>query len=428
MATGSSKSAALRFWAMPNAAFATRKVLEREIREFQKSHPHINVELTIHPWFRAWDFLMDAAKGRQWVEAPDVMQIGTTWVSTLAFLGLLSSPEGDERTFGGDSFLRRSWDSCRIPGSSRIYAVPWFLDVRVLYYRRDILQEAGVSEKSLEDWEGFSAACRRLTELHRRKSSTPYPLSVSSQKPGVQVHDLAPWAWAAGGDFIDPVQNVSRLGAPETVEGLFFFYNLIAAGAVPLLGRDTVIPTGGFFRGDYAMQLCGVWPAGSALSPSHSDYRPDVVKNLGIAPFPIGPKGRCTFIGGSNLAVSTRCRHPEEAWELVRFLSTRESQRRHCLAISALPARMDGLDDVFAGHEKARSVFVGSLDFARALHSVVAMGSVERALWYFGERALKLILNSNFNLRSLRNEIETTDREINTVISFYSRGGAQRSS
>jgi multiple sugar transport system substrate-binding protein len=147
---------------------------------------------------------------------------------------------------------------------------------------------------------------------------------------------------------------------------------------------------------------------------------------MGIAPFPIGLKGRHTFIGGSNLAVSTHCRHPEQAWELVKFLSTRESQKRHCLAISALPARMDSLEDVFAGHDAARSVFVGSLDFARPLHSVVAMGSIERALWDFGERVLKLILNSGFHARSLRNEIEVTDREINTILSFYGHAEGQR--
>src|SRR5205814_498879 len=100
---------------------------------------------------------------------------------SLAFLGLLSSTDGDERRFGGDSFLHRSWDSCRPPGNDRIYAVPWFLDIRVLYYRRDLLQEAGVSEGMLENWSGFSAACRRLREFHLRKNQSPYPLSVSSQ-------------------------------------------------------------------------------------------------------------------------------------------------------------------------------------------------------------------------------------------------------
>jgi len=419
------KSVTLRFWTIPNAAFATRKVLEYEIREFRKHNPHININLTIHPWSRAWDFLMDVAKGRPGAESPDVMQIGTTWVSTLAFLGLLSPLVGDERAFGGDSFLPRSWDSCRILGSEGIYAVPWFLDVRVLYYRRDILEKAGISESSLEDWHGFAAACKKLLELRRRSNDALYPLSVSSQKPGVYVHDLAPWVWAAGGDFLNPLQNVSRLASPETVQGLSFFYGLVANGSIPLLGRDTMVPTGGVFRGDYAMQLCGAWPVGSALNPSHPDYQPHLAKNLGVAFFPIGPKGRYTFIGGSNLAVSSKSHHPEEAWSFVKFLSTRESQVRHCLAVSALPVRMDSLDDIFAKHEEAKFSFVGSLDFARSLYSVVAMGSIERAFFYFGERVLKLIRESNFDQRTLRAEIDKADSEINTIISFYSNTGAR---
>ncbi len=424
----SSKSATLRLWVMPNAGFATRKVLDREIQAFRRHHPHVNVELTIHPWFRAWNLLMDVAKGRQDAEGPDVMQVGTTWISTLAFLGLLSPIMGSEKTFNGDSFLPRSWDSCRTSGKEVIYAVPWFLDLRVLYYRKDILDNMGISKGFLEDWTGFSAACQQLLEWRRRAEGAPYPLSVSSQKPGVQIHDLAPWVWSAGGDFLDPLKNVSQLASPETVEGLSFFFGLVAGGAVPLLGRDAAIPMGSIFRGDYAMQICGVWPVGSALNPSHPDYRPGVAKNLDVTFIPRGPRGRSTFIGGSNLAVSARSRHPEEAWALVKFLSTRESQVRHCLAISALPVRRDSLDDVFARHEKAKSVFLGSIDFARPFHSVVAMGSVERAVWYFGEQVLKLIQDSNYDAHTLGVEIEKVDREIGTIVSFYGAGETLRAS
>ena len=155
---------------------------------------------------------------------------------------------------------------------------------------------------------------------------------------------------------------------------------------------------------------------------------PWVAKNLGVTALPVGPRGRTTFIGGSNLAVSTHCSYPEEAWALVRFLSTRESQRRHAQGISALPARMDSLEDIFSGHEENRSVFIGSFGFARTLGSPIAKGSVERALWYFGERMIRLILNSGYNPHSLQHEVELTDREINTIISFYSRFGGKKAS
>lgn len=414
----------LTLWVMPNAGFATRAIMEREIEEFRKSHPRTNVRLVIHPWSRAWDYLMDVAKDRPGARGPDLMQIGTTWVPTLAFLGMLSPLTSAQDGFEKSAFLPRSWDSCRVQGDENLYAVPWFLDVRVLYYRKDLLSRADIPEKLLEDWRGFSEACRRLLEARRRSGNGgPYPLSVSSQKPGVQLHDVAPWVWAAGGGFLDPVQNVSRLSAPETVRGLSFFYDLVADGVVPLMGRDTIAPIGSLFRGDYVMQFCGSWPAGSALKPGHADYRAPVARQLGVAPFPIGPKGRYTFMGGSNLAVSSRCQRSEEAWALVRFLSTRKSQVRHCLGVSAVPSRLDSLDEVFAPYPRIRSVFLSSLDFARPLHSAVAMGSIERALWHFGERVLKLIQDAGYDERSLRAEIQKTDSEINTILSFY--GGSR---
>src|SRR5688572_25687440 len=79
----------LHFWVMPNAGFATRQLLQAATAEFERLHPDVQIHLTIHPWSLAWNRLIDVIKGRFFGPPPDVLQIGTTYVATLAYLGAL---------------------------------------------------------------------------------------------------------------------------------------------------------------------------------------------------------------------------------------------------------------------------------------------------------------------------------------------------
>lgn len=81
----------LNLWVMPNAGFATRSILQPLIDEYERQHPNVQVRLTIHPWSLAWSLLMDVIKGRYMGPKPDVIQIGTTWAATLAYLGALDA-------------------------------------------------------------------------------------------------------------------------------------------------------------------------------------------------------------------------------------------------------------------------------------------------------------------------------------------------
>src|SRR4051812_26803317 len=83
-------STKLNLWVMPNAGFDTDRVMQRELTQFHKENPAFDVELTIIPWFFAWDRLVDMAKRRNPLQAPDVVQIGGTWNTTLAALGAIS--------------------------------------------------------------------------------------------------------------------------------------------------------------------------------------------------------------------------------------------------------------------------------------------------------------------------------------------------
>ena len=73
---------------------------------------------------------------------PDGAQLGNTWISEFAALEALE-PLGPwvERSAGVDSaaYFSGIWDTNEIDGT--LYGVPWYVDTRVLFYRRDILAQ-----------------------------------------------------------------------------------------------------------------------------------------------------------------------------------------------------------------------------------------------------------------------------------------------
>ena len=77
----------------------------------------------------------------------------------------------------------------------------------------------------------------------------------------------------------------------------------------------------------------------------------DAKANLAFAPFPTGPGGQYTFVGGSNLAILKIFKHQDAALKWVNFLLSYDSQLRYGQAIGTLPATLAGRSDPAVGND-----------------------------------------------------------------------------
>src|SRR6266508_1443014 len=94
-------------------------------------------------WERAWQaLLMDAVEGK----GPHVSQIGSTWVATMAMLDALRgfSAADISSIRGSARFLPAAWESVKFANRPDVWAIPWSVYTFVLYYRRDMLEKAGI--------------------------------------------------------------------------------------------------------------------------------------------------------------------------------------------------------------------------------------------------------------------------------------------
>ncbi len=403
----------LNLWIMPNAGFETRRVMQREIAFFRKENPGIEVNITVQPWFFAWDRLIAVAKRRDFQEFPDVIQIGGTWTTTLAALGALV----DLSDYLND-LVRPSWNYCYEPTRTKAYSLPWFLDARVLYYRHDILKELGIKPQDIATWKGLRDACEQLRD-HPNLGKKYCARALAGQREGVLMHDLAPWVWGAGGNFLSSTRQKALFDEPSALKGIDFYFKLLVDHLIPLMGRDRIL-TGNFFSGQFGFQVSGAWPINSAFNPQHPHYSPEVSKHYGVSVFPAGPAGQVTYLGGSNLAIVSTTKHPEAAWALIKFLTGPASQVRHSRQIGMLPSRYTALEELLSiAPPTVAEVFRQSLRVARTFPCAATLGTLERILGRVSLNLITAVRENRYNEKVVADQLSAAAKEANYILSLY---------
>lgn len=407
----------LNLWVMPNAGFDTGRVMQKEIAQFRRENPGYDVKVTVQPWHHAWDRLIAVAKKRDYRDPPDVIQIGGTWSATLAALGALMDITDFLADVDRSDIVRPIWNYCYEPTRTRAFSMPWFLDARVLYYRRDILNELGMQPEEIGTWKGFREACERLhnSKLGKRYFALPLP----GQKEGILIHDIAPWIWGAGGSFLSTDRRQAQFQEPAAIKGVDFFLRMIVDHLIPLSGRDR-FSTGDFFSGQFAFQVSGVWPINSYLNPRYPYYQADVAKHYGVSTFPAGPAGQVTYLGGSNLAIVRTSQHPHAAWKLIQYLIGAESQVRHCRQIGMLPIRYSALEHLLtSAPAPVAEVFRHSLRVARTLPCAATLGTLERIVGRVTQDLMAAIRENRYDEKVLADELTKAAKEADYILSLY---------
>ncbi|HEX4763756.1 MAG TPA: extracellular solute-binding protein, partial [Usitatibacter sp.] len=134
----------VRFWAMGREGEVVRELL----RDFERDHPEIRLDIQGLPWTAAHEKLLTAFAGDA---VPDLCQLGNTWIPEFAALDALEPLDASVATAGIEKadYFPGIWETNVIDG--KLLGVPWYVDTRLLFYRRDILSNAGFGSPP-RDW------------------------------------------------------------------------------------------------------------------------------------------------------------------------------------------------------------------------------------------------------------------------------------
>ena len=425
------KKEVLQLWIMPNSPDPAADMLH-VLRNFELENPGIEVQVTILDWSVAWTKITTAAATHS---GPDVLQMPTTWAASISAMGALMPLDSLLAVSGGDSaFAEVSMKFAR-PGTSFATSLPWFLDVRPLFFRRDVLAEAGVDPKTLLNWTDFRKALLKIQKADLTIEGIRIaPIGYPGKHDWNVIHNLAPWVWGAGGDFLDSTGSESRLATKESIAGILFYLNLVRDGfnSKKNLTKNTNQVSMDFDEGRLAFWFDVTNKTLYLDSPRFlgGSSKNVTARNYSVMLPPTAPAGKDTyyFAGGSNLSVSRFTKHKRSSMALVRYLSSRPDVQLELSRVTGfLPALLSTYEYPYFKEDETRGVFQQMISRLRSYPAVPYWGEIETEILLrrFGN-IFDLITLSGDNAwpeKEILSEIRAADSEINRFIKRQRESG-----
>ena len=214
----------------------------------------------------------------------------------------------------------------------KTWAVPWFTDAGMFYYRKDLLQKSGIPRPP-ETWDEM----KRMVDKITSDSGTRYGYVFQGAQDEGGVVDGLEHVWNAGGDVLSGDEVI--VDSPESTEGLQLRRSMISGGISPEASANytTQESQAIFTNGDAVFMRNWTFVYALLASPETSKVRPEQV---GISTIPVSEAGKQSFsgLGGWNFLVNAASEDKlDEIWTFIEFMSSTESQKTFALESARLP-------------------------------------------------------------------------------------------
>lgn len=311
----------VQLWAMGQEG----EVVARMLPRFEASHPQIDVRLQQLPWTAAHEKLLTALAGDA---LPDVVPIGNTWIAEFAALDALEPlDQRIARTPGlaREDYFPGAWDSGVIDG--RTYAVPWYIETRLPYYRRDLLEKAGISTPP-RNWDAWREAMHAVQKSGGSEYGILLPTNEFEPLLNLAVQQGEPLL-RDGGRY----GNFRSAGFRRT---LAFYKSLFDTGLAPRVDNTRISNVWNEFgNGMFSYYISGPWN----IAEFQKRLPAELAGAWGTMALP-GPEGPgASIIGGTSFVVFRSSRQKDAAWALVAWLSQPEQQLELHRLVGDLPPR-----------------------------------------------------------------------------------------
>src|SRR5579872_159883 len=326
---GNANNANLTVWGMGTEG-DDLKILAND---FMKQNPGIHVTVQSIPWADAHQKLLTAVAGNQ---TPDVTQMGTTWMSEFAKTGALDTPPS---SISSSQFFPSAWSTAVSNGTA--YGVPWYVDTRVLFYRTDIAQKAGITSPP-QNWDQLLADARAM----QQKGGAKYGISLQSN----DWEEFLPFVWQDGGKVYNNGQFT--LNSPQVTQALAYYQTFFKEGLTPQTEPPGFDVSQGFIQGSLPMFISGPWEMGLIQQNGAAAMS----GKWAVAPVP-QKATNTSFLGGSDLVVFKNSPNRAAAWKFVQYLVNPSTQAKWYSVVGDLPAVQSAWSSGTLASDKNLAVF-----------------------------------------------------------------------
>lgn len=293
------------------------KALRRIADRFEKSHPAIRVRLVYTP--------TDLSTNQKFFTAiaankpPDVSFVDGTQDGQWAEWGALTALDDyirRDNVRAGD-YVPPCWNQAVYKG--RVWSLTYCADPNFAFvWNKDAFRKAGLDPdtppRTIADVDRMA---KKLTTFDGTRIKT---LGIIPWGQYGSANSVFTWGWAFGGDFFDTKTDTVTADNPRVVDALTWMVGYAKRLGIERInsaasgwGSEAQDP---FITGQVAMRCAHI-----STIKDFERYAPHL--DYGIAPLPGMPDGEIgsSWVGGWSVALPKGCKHPEEAWQFVKWLS-----------------------------------------------------------------------------------------------------------
>lgn len=320
------------------------------LAKFHAQHPNIRVFYTSDPEELEAEMLADFEART----APDVFSgccgFFPAWAQKGYTLDLRPYVSADLDQATIQDWSKAQYEAFFTP-DGRQFALPKYHGGLALYYNKDAFDAAGVAYPDGSwTYADYQAAMEQLT-VRQNGRTIQWGSMFDVSWDRIQIH-VNGW----GGHFVNPDNpTVCEMASPPALDAMEWLRariwdDKVIATSLDVENNET---REAFYKGKVAMVEDGSWALKDILV--NAPFR------IGVAPFPRGPVRHATLATTDGFAIYSGTKHPEAAWELLKFLTSEDYGRAMAKANFLQPARASIIDD-WAGYirqdfpEKARDI------------------------------------------------------------------------
>jgi multiple sugar transport system substrate-binding protein len=267
-------------------------------------------------------------------DAYTILNVDVVWTAEFAANGWIEQLPADQ--FPTDKLLKGPAETAKY--FNKLYAAPYLTDGGMLYYRKDLLDAAGITSPP-KTWDEMKADCQKV------KASNPSIGCYAGQfekYEGLTVN-FSEAINSAGADVVD-AQGKPKLDDPNAKKGLDFLVDGFKSGLIPKEAITYKEEEGRRAFQDGKLIFHRQWPY-QYTKANATDGSSKVAGKFTVAPLPgLNGPGKSS-LGGHNLAISKFAKNKGSALAFIKFLTTETEEKAHLLKTSEAPVYASLYDD-----------------------------------------------------------------------------------
>ncbi|MCI0707473.1 MAG: sugar ABC transporter substrate-binding protein [Ignavibacteriae bacterium] len=384
----------ITFWAMGNEGEHVQKL----IPQFEKEHPGIKVKVQQIPWTAAHEKLLTAYAGNS---LPDVCQLGNTWVPEFSMLNALENLDpwvAQSQIVQAEEYFTGIWETNII--DTTVFGIPWYVDTRLLFYRKDILAQAGYSRppRTWDEWRDVSVKIiRQSPDKQRYAIFLPTNEWVPFIVGGLQH----------GSALLKDENRYGDFSGDEFVRSFQFLMSFYRDRLTPTAVTEITNVYHSMAEGYIAMYITGPWNIGEFSRR----FPPELQDAWMTAPIP-GPDTTypgVSLAGGSSLVLFKSSAKKDAAWKFIEYLSEPRQQGIFYSVTGNLPAvRRVWEDSVLATNQYVQA-FRAQLERVMPTPKIPEWEQIAMKVQQYAEQAATKAMTVQEALAAL-------DRDVNAIL------------